>query len=370
MLGGGAVAIATVFGTPMSVLDNTAANGYATDIVIVGAGPVGLFTVFEAGMLRMRCHVVDVLDVVGGQCAALYPEKPIYDIPGYPRIDAGYLVERMAEQAAPFAPVYHLGQQVITAIPTGGGWRVRTSRGTTIDARAIVIAAGCGAFGPNRPPIEGLTGYEGKSVFYLVRRREDFRGKRVVIAGGGDSAVDWAISLAEVAARVSVVHRRAKFRGAPDTVARMERLAAEGAIDLVIPYQLARLEGAGGRLAGVVVADLDGGEKRLAADALLCFFGLAMELGPIAGWGLDLDRRHIVVDPATAATSTPGIFAVGDIATYAGKLKLILTGFAEAAMAAHAIHPLVFPGEALHFEYSTNTGVIRLDDEAAGGRGG
>ena len=281
-------------------------------------------------------------------------------------------------QAAPFQPVHHLGQQVVGVTPgAGGGWRVTTAKGVTIDARAMVIAAGCGAFGPNRPPLEHLADYEGgvdtkgRGVFYRVRRRADFAGRRVVIAGGGDSAVDWAISLAEVATSVAVVHRRAKFRGAPDTVARMEALAADGAIELVIPYQLDRLEGAGAglegtgsRLEAVVVRDLDGGERRLEADALLCFFGLAMELGPIAGWGLELDHKHIVVDPATAETSTPGIFAIGDIASYAGKLKLILTGFSEAAMAAHAIHPLVHPGEALHFEYSTHTGVAGFDGAA------
>jgi len=336
---------------------------HTSDIVIVGAGPVGLFAVFEAGMLKMRCHVVDALDMVGGQCAALYPEKPIYDIPGFTRIDGQSLVEKLVEQAAPFAPVYHLGQ-LVTALSPGedGGWRVGTSKGVTIQAQAIIVAAGCGAFGPNRPPLDGLGDYEGagdpgRGVFYMVGRREDFRGRRVVIAGGGDSAVDWAVSLAEVVESVAVVHRRPRFRAAPDTVERLHKLAADGALELVIPYQLDHLEGRDGRLEAVGVRDLDGGERRLPADALLCFFGLAMELGPIAEWGLALEQKHIVVDPATAATSAPGIFAIGDITTYPGKLKLILTGFSEAAMAAHAIHPLVFPDEALHFEYSTNTGV-------------
>jgi thioredoxin reductase (NADPH) len=336
---------------------------HTTDIVIVGAGPVGLFAVFEAGMLKMRCHVVDALDMIGGQCAALYPEKPIFDIPGHARIDGQALVEKLAEQAAPFAPVYHLGQQVTALSPgDGGGWRVATSKGVTIDCRAIIVAAGCGAFGPNRPPLDGLGDYEGggepgRGVFYMVGRREDFRDRRVIIAGGGDSAVDWAVSLTEVAKSVAVVHRRPRFRAAPDTVERLHGLAADGAVELVIPYQLDHLEGRDGRLAAVGVRDLDGVTRRLPADALLCFFGLAMELGPIATWGLALEHNHIVVDPATAATSAPGIFAIGDITSYPGKLKLILTGFSEAAMAAHAIHPLVFPGEALHFEYSTNTGV-------------
>jgi len=331
---------------------------HETDVAIIGAGPVGLFAVFECGMLKMRCHVLDALDMHGGQCAALYPEKPIYDIPGYPRIGAAELVDRLAEQAAPFAPVYHLRQPVETIAGTAdGGFVLATASGTRVKARAVIIAAGVGAFGPNRPPIADLAAYEGKSVFYLVRRREDFRGKRVVIAGGGDSAVDWVLSLAEVAERVIVVHRRAKFRAAPDSAARLQQLADEGRIDLVIPYQLHGLEGAGGQLSHVVVADLDGGIKRLPADALLAFFGLAMNLGPIAQWGLNLERNHIAVDPSTSATSAAGIFAVGDIATYPNKLKLILSGFAEAAMAAHAIYPLVHPGEALHFEYSTTKGV-------------
>ena len=334
-----------------------------TDIVIIGAGPVGLFAVFEAGMLGMRCHVIDALDVIGGQCAALYPEKPIYDIPGYPIIDAMALVDKLALQADPFAPVYHLGEQVVSLAPLDhGGWRVGGSSGAEIEARAVIIAAGCGAFGPNRPHLEGIEDYEGSAVFYLVSRREDFRGKRVVIAGGGDSAVDWAVSLAEVAARVSVVHRRTKFRAAPGMARRLEKLAEDGRVDLVIPYQLDRLEGGGGRLDAVIVRHLDGGEQRIEADALLCFFGLAMTLGPIADWGLALDHNHITTDPATAQTSRDGIFAIGDMARYPGKLKLILSGFSEAAMAAHAIHPLVFPGEALHFEYSTNSGIKKLGE--------
>ena len=328
-----------------------------TDVAIVGAGPVGLFAVFECGMLDMRCHVFDALDVPGGQCAALYPEKPIYDIPGYPRIDAAELIDRLAEQAAPFAPTYQLGHAVTGVEQAGDGFVVSTAGGVRVAARAVVIAAGGGAFGPNRPPLAGIEGFEGKSVFYLVRRREDFRGKRIVIAGGGDSAVDWALSLVELAERVMVVHRRAKFRAAPQSQARLERLAANGRIDLVIPYQLAGLDGADGQLSAVIVVDLAGNERRLAADCLLPFFGLATELGPLAGWGLAFDDSRIAVDAATCATSRRGIFAIGDIASYPGKLKLILTGFAEAAIAAHAIHPLVHPGEALHFEYSTTKGV-------------
>jgi thioredoxin reductase (NADPH) len=328
------------------------------DVAVIGAGPVGLFAVFECGMLKMTCHVVDALDVVGGQCVALYPEKPIYDIPAYPEIAAATLIDRLAAQAAPFAPSFRLGHPV-TAIERGegGGFVLTAADGARLAARAVVIAAGVGAFGPNRPPLPGLAEFEGKSVFYLVRRREDFRDKRVVIAGGGDSAVDWAISLADIAERVMVIHRRAKFRAAPESAARLQRLADDGRIDLVIPYQLQGLEGSAGRLDHVVVADLAGAAKRLPADALLAFFGLAMDLGPIAQWGLNLERNHIAVDPSTCATSVPGIFAIGDIATYRNKLKLILSGFAEAATAAHAIYPLVHPGEALHFEYSTTKGL-------------
>ena len=327
------------------------------DVAIIGAGPVGLFAVFECGMLEMGCQVFDALPAPGGQCAALYPEKPIYDIPGYPRIDAAELVDRLAEQAAPFMPNFHLGHPVSWLAATPEGFVVEHASGLRVAARAVIVAAGAGAFGPNRPPLERLAEFEEKSVFYLVRRREAFRGRRVVIAGGGDSAVDWALSLADIAERVMVVHRRAKFRAAPQSAARLQALADDGRIELVIPYQLHALEGAGGQLSAVIVADLAGRTRRLAADCLLPFFGLATDLGPLAAWRLQLDHNRISVDPATCATSRPGIFAIGDIAAYPGKLKLILSGFAEAALAAHAIHPLVHPGEALHFEYSTMKGV-------------
>ncbi len=329
-----------------------------TDVVVIGAGPAGLFAVFECGMLKLSCHVIDTLEAVGGQCTALYPEKPIYDIPAHPSILAQDLIAQLEAQAAPFAPHYHLGQQVMElAKQEDGRWKVRTSAGTEILAFAVIIAAGCGAFGPNRPPLEGIEAYEGKSVFYMVSRREQYRGKRVVIAGGGDSAVDWANSLGELAEKVYVVHRRPKFRAAPESVARMEALIAQGKVELVVPYQLDGLVGEGGQLSAVRVATLEGETRDLPADYLLPFFGLAMELGPIAAWGLNLEHNHIAVAPATAATSAPGIFAVGDIATYPGKLKLILCGFAEAAMAAHGARAIARPGEVYHFEYSTTAGV-------------
>jgi thioredoxin reductase (NADPH) len=328
-----------------------------SDVAVIGAGPVGLFTVFECGMLKMSCQVIDALDSVGGQCVALYPEKPIYDIPGYPKIEAMELIERLSEQAAPFKPVYHLGQRVDSMSRVGDDWELGLSGGGKIRARAVVIAAGVGAFGPNRPPLARLAEFEGKSVHYLVKRRDDFRGQRVVIAGGGDSAVDWTLSLAGIAERVMVVHRRDKFRAAPESVRQMKELVAARKVELVIPFQLEALEGSDGRLSAVTVKDLDNRTRRLEADSLLAFFGLAMNLGPIATWGLNLDENHIVVDPASFATSAPGIFAVGDIARYPGKLKLILSGFAEAAAAAHAIYPLAHPGEVLHFQYSTTQGV-------------
>jgi thioredoxin reductase (NADPH) len=333
-------------------------NTYQTDVVIVGAGPVGLFAVFECGMLKMKCHVVDSLAEIGGQCMALYPEKPIYDIPGLPEVTAAHLIERLEEQAEPFAPVYHLGQQAekLERLPDGG-FILTTSKGARIEARAIILAAGAGAFGPNRPPLNGIAQYEGTGVFYMVRRRADFAGKKIVIAGGGDSAVDWALSLAEVAEKIHLVHRRDKFRAAPESLDRLQKIAAAGKVELVVPYQLHALEGDGKNLSAVTVADLDGKTRRLEADALLPFFGITPQLGPIADWGLGIAHFHVPVDPSTCETAQRGVFAIGDIAAYPRKLKLILTGFAEAAQAAHAIHPLVFPGQELHFVYSTTQGV-------------
>ncbi len=329
-----------------------------TDVAIIGAGPVGMFAVFELGMLKLRAVLIDALGEVGGQCSALYPEKPIYDIPGHPAIEAGDLITRLERQIAPFAAPRLLGRRVERISGTVGAFILTTDQGDEIRAKAVIVAAGAGAFGPNRPPLEGLAAYEATgAVQYYVRRRDDLRGKRVVIAGGGDSAVDWALALRGVAAEIHFVHRRPKFRAAPESVAQLDAAAASGEVQMVVPYQLHALQGENGVLQAVELADLDGTRRHVAADVLLPFFGLSMDLGPIAGWGLALDRHHVAVAPATCGTNIAGIFAVGDIATYAGKLKLILQGFSEAAMAAHAIHPIVYPDTALHFEYSTSKGV-------------
>ncbi len=331
---------------------------YKTDIVIVGAGPSGLFSVFEAGMLKMKCHIIDTLEIIGGQCTALYPEKPIYDIPAHPKVLASELIELLEAQAEPFHPVYHLNQQVQKIEEKNdGSFVVETSKNIKIECKAIIIAGGCGAFGPNRPPLENIEKFEGSSIFYSVRNKKEFADKKVVIAGGGDSAVDWAISLAEIAQKIYVVHRRDKFRCAPESADKMKKLEAQGKIEMVIPFQLEGLEGNDSKLSHVIVKDFDNNIKKIEADYLLPFFGLAMELGPIANWGLNLNKHHIEVDRGTMQTSIKGIYAVGDIATYPHKLKLILTGFAECASACHDIFKLVFPDQVYHFEYSTSKGI-------------
>ena len=334
---------------------------FDTDVAIVGAGPVGLFAVFECGMLGMKCRVIDALEDIGGQCSALYPEKPIYDIPGLPETSAADLIRNLERQMQPFEPHIHLNQQVTALSGEAGNFRLSTSAGTEMTAKVVIVAAGVGAFGPKRPPLQGIEDYEaqgpGLGVKYLVRTVKDFAGKRVVIAGGGDSAVDWAVQLSGVADKVSVVHRRERFRAMDESVRRMKLLADDGMIDLVTPYQLHALEGDGGKLQAVIVADLDGEERRLDADVLLPFYGLAQSLGPIRDWGLNADSAGIPTDPVTAETNVPGIYAIGDVSDYPGKLKLILTGFSEAAFAAHHAYKTVFPDKALHFEYSTTKGV-------------
>ncbi len=331
-------------------------NQIVTDIAIIGAGPVGLFTVFQAGMLKMKCHVIDSLDAIGGQCVSLYPEKPIYDIPACPKILAKDLVDALSEQIEPFAAEFHLNQRVEQLSKQDDNFILETSGGKVIQAKAVVIAAGAGAFGPNRPPLDRLEEFENKSVFYMVKRKEDFRGKKVMIAGGGDSAVDWAISLAEIA-DVTLVHRREKFRCAPNSHDQVLHLASEGKIKIVAPYQLDQLVGENGILEEVVLKDFDGNTKSFKADVLLSFYGLAMDIGPIEHWGLDIHKKHLAIEPTTMETNIPGVFAVGDICSYPGKLKLILTGFSECAIACHSIYKIVFPGELLHFEYSTTKGI-------------
>ncbi len=330
---------------------------------MIGAGPVGLFTVFQCGMLGMKCRVIDSLEAIGGQCAALYPEKPIYDIPGYPEISGGRLISALERQAEPFAPHFHLNQQVIELNGDAGTFRLTTSQNNVIAAKVVVIAAGAGSFGPKRPPLPNIETFEeagpGLGVNYMVHHTKDYAGKRVVIAGGGDSAVDWAVVLASVAAKVTVVHRRATFRAMPESVRQLESLVEDGSVELMTPFQLAGVSGKNSVLQGVTIADLDGNERTIDADVLLPFYGLSQDLGPIRDWGLDDSRRSVTVNPVTAETGRTGIFAVGDVAEYPGKLKLILTGFSEAAFAAHRAHNIVFPDKALHFEYSTTKGVPR-----------
>lgn len=328
-----------------------------SDVAIIGAGPSGLFAVFECGMLGLKCAVFDSLPDIGGQCTALYPEKPIYDIPAAPEIMAGDLIANLERQAAPFHPSYHLGDQIVSLSKDSGSWLLKTAKGVVWRARAIIIAAGAGAFGPNRPPLAEIEQYEGLSVHYMVRRKEDFRDKKILIAGGGDSAVDWAVALAPLAAHVTVVHRRDKFRAAPNMVKQMDALAAQGKITLVVPYQLHELHGQNGILTKVSLISMEGDRRDVETDSLLAFFGLTPALGPIAEWGLSLNHHAIQVDPLTTETDITGIYAIGDIASYKNKLKLILTGFHEAALAAHAIRRQLNPGVEFHFEYSTTKGL-------------
>lgn len=331
-----------------------------TDCIIIGAGPVGLFAVFQCGMLKMRCAVIDALPEIGGQCTALYPEKPIYDIPAYPVVTGEGLIKNLEAQAAPFEPHYFLNQKVeILQEQPDGQWLIETTAGHMIKAPNVILAAGAGAFGPNRPPLGGIEVYEGKHVHYMVRSRETFKGQKIVIAGGGDSAVDWALSLADIASQIYVVHRRDKFRAAPDNVAKMKAFHdnPDKPFELVTPYQLAGLQGVNGKLQNIAVKTMSGEERILDADHMLAFFGIVPDLSALDSWGLETKGHTIVVDPATCETTKSGIYAIGDVAGYDGKLKLILTGFAEGAQAAHGAYSRCYPDEALHFEYSTSKGV-------------
>ena len=325
-----------------------------TDVLIVGAGPVGLFAVFELGLLDLKCHLVDILDRPGGQCAELYPEKPIYDIPGWPLITAQGLVDRLMEQTAPFKPQFTFNRMIAALEKRGdGSFRVTTDDGEVFEAKAVVIAAGGGSFQPKRPPIPGIEAYEGKSVFYSVRRMEDFRGEDLLIVGGGDSALDWTLNLQPVARSIALVHRRAEFRAAPDSVNKMFALHEEEKLRFQIG-QVTALSGEGGVLRSATVKEPHG-EVDIPCTRLLPFFGLTMKLGPIAEWGLNLHENLIPVDTEKFQTSEPGIFAIGDINTYPGKLKLILSGFHEAALMAQAAKHYISPAERIVFQYTTSS---------------
>lgn len=333
-----------------------------TDIIIIGAGPVGLFAVFELGLLDLCCHLVDILDKPGGQCAELYPEKPIYDIPALPVCTGQELTDRLLEQIAPFDPVFHYGQMAEQLERANdGNWVLTTNEGVRICAPVVVIAAGGGSFVPKRPPLDGLDVLEqAGGVQYAVRQRDKLAGKHLVIAGGGDSALDWTVNLADIAASVTLVHRRDDFRGAPDTVSKMRALVEAGKVALHIGQLKGLKAGADNKLSHVLVQS-QGAEApdALPADVLLPFFGLTMKLGPIADFGLNLEENLIPVDTERFETSTPSIFAIGDINHYPGKLKLILSGFHEAALMAHAAHGIVHPEKKIRFQYTTSSSSLQ-----------
>jgi thioredoxin reductase (NADPH) len=331
-----------------------------TDVLIIGAGPCGLFAVFELGLLDMKTHVIDILDKIGGQCAELYPEKPIYDIPGLPFTTGAGLVDGLMAQIKPFAPTFHMQEMVETIEKIGDPlFRVKTDQGKVFETKVVVVAAGGGSFQPKRPPIPGIEAYEAQSVFYAVRRMDEFRGKRVLIVGGGDSALDWTINLAPIARHLTLLHRRDRFRASPDSVNKMMTMVGEGKIDLVLG-QVAALEGEGGKVAKAVVKRNDGSDFHIACDVLLPFFGLTMKLGPVANWGFEMkDQEYILVDTAAFESSVPGVFAIGDINWYPGKLKLILSGFHEAALMAQKAHRYVFPDKRLVFQYTTSSSSLQ-----------
>src|SRR5215475_2639981 len=326
-----------------------------TDVLIIGAGPCGLFAVFELGLLDMKAHLVDILDKIGGQCAELYPEKPIYDIPALPYVTGQGLCEALMTQIKPFGATFHLQEMVQTVEKIGDPqFRVTTDRGRIFEVKVIVVAAGGGSFQPKRPPIPGIEAYEGTSVFYAVRQMEAFRGKRILIVGGGDSALDWTLNLAPIASHLTLLHRRDQFRAAPDSVNKMRALLADGKIDLKLG-QITGLEGDNGALTAANAKPDKGDPYRIECDAMLPFFGLTMKLGPVANWGVKLEEDLIPVDTAAFETNVPGIFAIGDINTYAGKLKLILSGFHEAALMAQKAYHICRPNEKLRFQYTTSS---------------
>ncbi|MGD8479243.1 MAG: NAD(P)/FAD-dependent oxidoreductase [Methyloceanibacter sp.] len=329
-----------------------------TDVVIIGAGPVGLFAVFELGLLDVKCHVIDILDRPGGQCAELYPEKPIYDIPAIPVVTGQQLTDQLMEQIEPFGPEFHFSERVDVIEKTGDGFRLVTDAGTPFECKVIVIAAGGGSFTPKRPPLPGIEAYEDTSVFYSVRKMDAFRNKDVLIVGGGDSALDWTLNLQPVAKSLTLLHRRSDFRAAPASVQKMMELVDGGDISFKLG-QVTTLHGDNGQLTGVTVKSPDGSTFEQETEVMLPFFGLTMKLGPVANWGLNLEENLIPVDTEKFETSEQGIFAIGDINTYPGKLKLILSGFHEGALMAQAAHRIIFPDKKLIFQYTTSSSSLQ-----------
>lgn len=333
---------------------------YSTDVIIVGAGPCGLFTVFEAGLLKWKCHLVDYLPIPGGQCSEIYPKKPIYDIPGFPSVLAGELVHNLLEQGKPFHPTFTLGERAEELKQTDDGrFRVTTNRGTTITGNTVILAGGLGCFEPRKPAIENLAKFEDRGVEYIVRDPEVYKGKNVVIGGGGDSALDWTLVLAEIANNVTLVHRSKQFRAAPDSVQKAMTLAEQGRIEMVTDGQVVGL-GGDTRLSSVTIQHNDGESEILECDAYLPLFGLSPKLGPIAEWGLGIEKNAVTVDPTTYGTNIPGIYAVGDICEYPHKLKLILCGFHEAAVALNFEFQRLHPEKKHILKYTTVTGITEL----------
>jgi len=328
-----------------------------TDILIIGAGPCGLFTVFEAGLLKLKCHLVDALPQVGGQLSEIYPKKPIYDIPGYPSILAGDLVDNLMEQIKPFGPTFTLGERAEKIEKTGDKqYTLTTNKGTQIQASVVAIAGGLGSFEPRKPPIEGLSDYEDKGVDYMVRDPEKFRNKKILIAGGGDSALDWTIELADIAKEVTLIHRRTSFRGALDSVEKVMKLAQSGKINLITEAQAIGVNG-DENLREVIIKSKADGESPVDVDYFIPLFGLTPKLGPIAHWGLGIDRSAVKVNTLDYSTDVEGIYAIGDINTYEGKLKLILCGFHEGTMMVQSAFKYIYPDQKLSFKYTTVTGV-------------
>ncbi|GGG13153.1 NAD(P)/FAD-dependent oxidoreductase [Pontibacter amylolyticus] len=331
-----------------------------TDICIVGAGPVGLFAVFEAGLLKMRCHVVDALPVVGGQLSEIYPKKPIYDIPGFPSILAGELVDNLMKQIEPFHPTFTLGERVEELDKQeDGSFIVRTSEGTEIACKVVAIAGGLGSFEPRKPAIDSLENFEGKGVTYMVRDPELFRSKKVVLAGGGDSALDWAIYLAGVAEELTLVHRGSTFRGAPESAEKVLTMAEEGQIKLLLKSNVTEVQG-NGKLDVVTVLIDNKDEYKIETDYFIPLFGLVPKLGPLENWGLELEKGAIVVNTVDYSTNIPGVYAIGDINTYPGKLKLILCGFHESALMAQSAYNIIYPDKKFVLKYTTVNGIQEL----------